>query len=303
MESTAAHSERVPLLLSLLQLMALVWLVLNTWLAWTQIGPVGLSEPTDGSWMALSAFILLFLGVVCPLFLSGSRGALSSGFFVLALLIVAGVAALFIAPTERTMGIIQRIFYVHLPSAAAGGVALLTSVFANIAYLTRRSAKWDWLGVSAAEVGVVCFTCMLVTGPIWAHPVWGFWWDWDPKLTSTFVLWVMYLVLLFLRTLIEDPQRRAIASAVFGIFAFLDLPIVYMSNRWWRGQHPSPVLAGGPNSGLAPMMKYVLFTCMAAFIGLVIILIRQRYRLEAARHDVEEMKIEAQLKAADREAR
>jgi heme exporter protein C len=317
MDSSAPQSERTPLLLSLLQLMALVWLALSTWLAWSQRGPSALSEASDGTLMALSAFVLLLLGVLCPLVIgsgakltvrfcfsrSGSRGALSSGFFVLCLVLVAGFAALYVAPTERTMGIIQRIFYVHLPSAAAGGVALLTSVTANIAYLATRKPKWDWLGVSAAEVGVVCFTCMLVTGPIWAHPVWGIWWDWDAKLTSTFVLWVMYLVLLLLRTLISDPERRALASAIFGIFAFLDVPLVYMSNRWWRTQHPAPVIAGGPNSGLAPMMSHVLLTCMAAFIGLVIILIRQRYRLESVRHDVEEMKIEAQLKAADREAR
>jgi heme exporter protein C len=300
MESATNQPERVPLLLSLLQLMALVWLFLNTWLAWSQRGPIALGELSDGRWMAISAFLLLLFGVICPLFVSGSRGAISSGFFVLCLVMVAGFAALYIAPTERTMGIIQRIFYVHLPSAAAGGVALLTSVFANISYLSSRKPKWDWLAVSSAEVGVACFTCMLATGPIWAHPVWGIWWDWDAKLTSTFVLWVLYLVLLLLRTLIAEPERRAMATAIFGIFAFLDVPLVYMSNRWWRTQHPAPVLAGGPNSGLAPMMKYVLFTCMAAFISLVIILIRQRYHLESARHDVEEMKIESQLLAEDR---
>lgn len=300
MESSAQQSERTPLLLSLLQLMALVWLILNTWRAWSERGPIGLSEPHDGAWMAASAGILLFIGVICPLFLSGSRGAISSGFFVLCLLLVAGFAALYIAPTEKTMGFLQRIFYVHLPSAAAGGVALVTALVANIAYLARRAPKWDWLGVSSIEVGVACFTCMLITGPIWGHSAWGIWWDWDPKLTSTFVLWVLYLVVLLLRTLIDDPQRRAIATAVVGIFSFIDLPIVYMSNRWWRGQHPAPVIGGGPNSGLAPMMRYVLLTCMAAFIGLVIILIRQRYRLESARHDVEEMKIEAQLNDADR---
>ena len=86
---------------------------------------------------------------------------------------------------------------------------------------------------------------MLVTGPIWAHPVWGIWWTWDARLTSTFVMWLLYVCYLVLRTLVEEPDRRALFSALFGIFAFLDVPLVFGSIRWWRTQHPQPVIMGG----------------------------------------------------------
>ncbi|MBI3669072.1 MAG: cytochrome c biogenesis protein CcsA [Acidobacteria bacterium] len=213
---------------------------------------------------------------------------------------VAGYAALFLAPTERTMGLIQRIFYFHVPSAWTGFVAFFIVFIASIAYLLKRAPKWDWLAVSAAEIGVAFFTVVLTTGPIWAKPVWGIWWTWDARLTSTFVLWVLYVTYLLLRTLIADPERRAVVSAVFSIFAFLDVPLVYMSIRWWRTQHPQPVIAGGASSGLDPQMWRVFMTCWAALLGLLVLLLRERYNLEALRHEVGEMTIEAERRAAGR---
>ncbi len=210
---------------------------------------------------------------------------------------VAGYAALFLAPTERTMGLIQRIFYFHVPSAWTGFVAFFIVFIASVAYLLKRAPKWDWLAVSAAEIGVAFFTVVLTTGPIWAKPVWGIWWTWDARLTSTFVLWVLYVSYLLLRTLIADPERRAVVSAVFSIFAFLDVPLVYMSIRWWRTQHPQPVIAGGASSGLDPQMWRVFMTCWAALLGLLVLLLRERYNLEALRHEVGEMTIEAERRA------
>ncbi len=217
-----------------------------------------------------------------------------------ALIAVAGYAALFLAPTERTMGLIQRIFYFHVPSAWTAFVAFLVVFVANIAYLLRRKPQWDWLGVSAAEVGLAFCTVVLVTGPIWAKPVWGIWWTWDARLTSTFVLWVLYVSYLLLRTLVGEAERRAVVSAVFGIFAFLDVPLVYMSIRWWRTQHPQPVIAGGGGSGLDPQMWRVFLICWAALLALMVLLLRQRYRLEALRHQVQEIAVEAELRGADR---
>ena len=109
------------------------------------------------------------------------------------LVIVAGYAALFIAPEERTMGLIQRIFYMHLPAWISMFTAFTITLFSNIAYLRTRRPKWDSLGVSSAEVGVICGTIGLITGPIWAHPVWGVWWTWDARLTTTFILWLLYI--------------------------------------------------------------------------------------------------------------
>ncbi len=221
---------------------------------------------------------------------------------VAALIGIAGYAALFLAPTERSMGLIQRIFYFHVPSAWTAFVAFLIVFVANIAYLLRRAARWDWLAVSAAEVGLAFCTAVLVTGPIWAKPVWGIWWTWDARLTSTFVLWVLYASYLLLRTLVADPERRAVVSAVFGIFAFLDVPLVYMSIRLWRTQHPQPVIAGGTASGLDPQMWRVFLTCWAALLGLMVLLVRQRYRLEALRHEVQELMVEAEVRSAGRAA-
>ncbi len=213
---------------------------------------------------------------------------------VVALMTVAGYAALFAAPEERTMGVIQRIFYFHAPSGMTAFVAFFTCFVANILYLFKREMRWDWLGVAAAEVGTVFNTVVLVTGPIWARPVWGIWWTWDARLTSTFVLWLLYIAYLLLRTLVEDPERRATVSAVFGIFAFLDVPLVYMSIRWWRTQHPQPVLFGGPGSGLDPKMRVVFYTCWVALVALMALVMRQRFRVEALWHEVEELRMQAE---------
>jgi len=216
-----------------------------------------------------------------------------SAALVVLLVSAAAYGALYIAPTERTMGTIQRIFYLHVPSGWTAFVAFFISFIANLFYVFRRQPRWDWLGVSAAEVGVAFTTVLLITGPIWAHPVWGIWWTWDERLTSTFVLWLLYISYLLLRTLIEEPDRRALLSALFGIFAFLDVPIVYGSIRWWRTQHPQPVVMGAAGSGLEPTMLRVLLFSWVAMLSLMSLLIWQRYRLEAMRGEIEHLKREA----------
>ena len=210
---------------------------------------------------------------------------------VAALLGVAGYCALFVAPTERTMGLIQRIFYFHVPSAWTGFVAFSISFIASIAYLRVRRPKWDWLAVSSAEIGVAFMTVVLVTGPMWAKPVWGIWWTWDARLTSTFVLWALYVCYLLLRTLIDDVERRAVVSAVFAIFAAFDIPLVYFSIWFFRTQHPQPVIGDG--GALDPRMLRVLLLCWAALLAVMVLLMRQRYRVEALRYEVEEMRIAA----------
>ncbi len=213
-------------------------------------------------------------------------------FAVSALVCGAAYAAFYIAPTERTMGDIQRIFYFHMPSGVNALVAFTIAFVATIVYLTKRNVKADWLAVSCIEVGVAFLTVMLITGPLWAKPVWGIYWTWDAKLTSTFVLWVLGVCYLLLRGLIEDPERRSVVSAVFCIFAFLDAPIVYFSNRLFRTQHPKPVVLGDANSGLSPEMSKVLLYCFIALLVLMIALIRERYRLEKLRHEVAEIRAE-----------
>jgi heme exporter protein C len=162
-------------------------------------------------------------------------------------------------------------------------------------YVFRRQPRWDWLGVAAAEVGLAFTTVVLVTGPIWAHPVWGIWWTWDARLTSTFVLWLLYVSYLLLRTLVEEPDRRALLSAFFGIFAFLDVPLVFGAIRWWRTQHPQPVIMGGPGSGLQPTMRAALFLSWFAMLGLMTLLLRQRYLLEAMREEASNLQREMEV--------
>ena len=216
------------------------------------------------------------------------------GAAVLLLVCAAAYASFFIAPMERTMGPIQKIFYFHAASAWAGMTAFLICFVANLQYVWRRQQKWDSLGVSAAEVGLTFTTVVLITGPIWAHPVWGIWWTWDARLTSTFVLWLLYISYLLLRTLIEEPERRALLSALFGIFAFLDVPLVFGAIRWWRTQHPQPVIMGGPGSGLEPTMRKVFFFSVLALHALMVFLIAERVRLEKLRTEFDAVRREAE---------
>ena len=189
---------------------------------------------------------------------------------VVSLMGAAAYASLFIAPTERTMGTLQRIFYFHAAAAWAGMTAFSVTFVANLLYVWRRQPRWDALGVSSAEVGLAFITTVLITGPIWAKPAWGIYWTWDARLTSTFVLWLLYICYLLLRTLIEEPERRALLSALFGIFSFLDVPLVFGAIRWFRTQHPAPVIMGDGNSGLNPTMKATFFfSVLAIFSGLL----------------------------------
>jgi len=196
------------------------------------------------------------------------------------LVIASAYASFYIAPEERTMGVIQRIFYFHVASAWAGFTAFLVCFIGNLLYVWKRNPKYDWLGVSGAEVGLAFTTVVLITGPIWAHPVWGIWWTWDARLTSTFVLWLLYVSYLLLRTLVEEPDRRALLSSLFGIFAFIDVPLVFGAIRWWRTQHPQPVIMGGQGSGLDPTMRSVFFFSALAMHVFMAFLIAERYALE-----------------------
>jgi len=208
------------------------------------------------------------------------RKRIALGFVAMLLVVASAYASFYIAPEERTMGLIQRIFYFHVACAWAGFTAFFLCFIGNLMYVWKRQQKYDWLGVSGGEVGLAFTTVVLITGPIWAHPVWGIWWTWDARLTSTFVLWLLYVSYLLLRTLVEEPDRRALLSSLFGIFAFIDVPLVFGAIRWWRTQHPQPVIMGGQGSGLDPTMKMVFFFSAFAMHVLMVFLLAERYSLE-----------------------
>jgi heme exporter protein C len=206
--------------------------------------------------------------------------------FTLALLGFSTYQALFVAPTEQTMGDVQRIFYYHAPTAWVAGVCFFVNFLASIAYLWKRSLNADALAAASAEVGVVFCTIVLITGPIWAKPVWGIWWTWEARLTSTLVLWLIYVSYLILRRFAVGSQTQTLAAAL-AIFGFVDVPIVYMSIRWFRTQHPQPVIAGGQGSGLDPVMWHAFLWNLLAFTCVGIAFIVTRYRLQKLENEVE----------------
>ena len=190
--------------------------------------------------------------------------------------------ALVVAPTERTMGDVQRIFYYHVPSAWTAFLLFLVNLVAS---LVRRNPKADAMAVVCAEVGVVFCTIVLVTGPIWARPVWGIWWTWDVRLTTTLVLWLIYVSYLVLRRF-SDSAQTPVLAAVLAIFGALDVPLVYFSIWFFRTQHPQPVIGGG--GSLDPRMAHVLLINWLAFSCFAFLVCWSRYRLELMQREIEE---------------
>lgn len=193
--------------------------------------------------------------------------------------------ALIGAPTEQTMGNVQRIFYYHVASAWTAFLLFFINFGASVAYLIRRNPIADAIAVTTAEVGVVFCTVVLVTGPLWARPVWGIWWTWDVRLTSTLVLWLIYVSYLMLRRFSSSGQTPLLA-AVLAVFGALDVPLVYFSIRFFRTQHPQPVIGGG--GSIDPRMMHVLLLNWLAFLCFAFLVCWSRYRLERLQKDVEE---------------
>lgn len=190
------------------------------------------------------------------------------------------------APREETMGDVQRIFYIHVPSAITAFLAYFLVAVGSVLYLAKRSVAWDELAHASAEVGFIFCTCVLVTGPLWAKPVWGIWWTWDMRLTSTFILWLLFIAYLMLRSYLVNPARAAVLSAVVGVMGFADVIFDYMSIRWFRTQHPQPVILGGPGSGIDPRMLATLLVSWGAFLCLFAFLLRLRVGLARGRREL-----------------
>jgi len=207
---------------------------------------------------------------------------------LLGLIVTAVGVIFFVAPVEATMGLPQKIFYLHLPCALSAFVGFLICLVASIRYLLSRDLRHDRLAASAAEVGLLFTTLVLVTGGIWAHATWGQWWTWDVRLTTTAVLWCIYLGYLVLRTNVAEPARRARFSAVVGIVGFVDVPLVYMSIRWWQTMHPEPVVFGGEGSGLGDWrMTLALVLSTVAVLGVFAWLLCLRERVARLQEQVE----------------
>lgn len=205
---------------------------------------------------------------------------------ITALLLLAGLyLALVYAPPERTMGDVQRIFYFHVASAWNAFLAFLVVAGASVAYLITRRPRWDHLAHASAEVGVLFTTLTLMGGTLWMRPVWNTWWTWDPRLTTTLILWFIYVGYLLLRSLTEGAERRARYAAIFGIIGFIDVPIVYLSAVWWRTIHPSPA-----ETSFASPMVLALVVNVLAYTALYVYLAIFRSRQLRLEDRVEELR-------------
>lgn len=209
------------------------------------------------------------------------------------LLLIAAYSALMVAPAAAGLTpdetLAQRIIYFHVPSAWLSMLAFGVTMIASIAYLVTSKRFWDSTAVSSAEIGIAFTVAVMASGSLWAKPAWNTWWTWDPRLTTYTIVFLLYVAYFMLRSAMEDPARRARFSAVYGIFAFLSVPITFMSIRWWRTIHPVLI---DPKSGfgLSKSMMPTFFLGLFAFTLFYFVLLAHRLRLEQTREKVDALK-------------
>jgi heme exporter protein C len=207
----------------------------------------------------------------------------------------ATVYAIFVyVPTEKQEGLVQRIMYYHIPSAWLSFFAFFIVFSSSILYLWKREREWDIYAQSSAEIGVVFCSLVLITGPIWAKPIWGTWWVWDARLTSTLVLWLIYVAYIMLRLQSDAGSMRARYSAVIGIAGFLNIPIIHFSVLWWRTFHPKPkmITPEGFGAGMDDAMVMTLMISLGAFTLLYFLLMGQRVQIEKMKDEIDQIKKE-----------
>ncbi|HYL44381.1 MAG TPA: cytochrome c biogenesis protein CcsA [Ktedonobacteraceae bacterium] len=183
-----------------------------------------------------------------------------------------------VAPTDAIEGLPQRIFYFHVPVSWIGMLAFGVLAAASIAYLWKKDERWDWLARASAEIGTVFITLALVTGSIWGRTTWGTWWTWDARLTTTLILWFIYIGYMMLRSYMGRTHASARSAAVLGIIGFIDVPIIYESVNWWRTLHPQPEV--GTPGALPPEVVGILMVSLVTFTLLYCFLMVQLYQLE-----------------------
>ena len=221
------------------------------------------------------------------------------GIASIAMITAALYMALVYAPTEAEQGDVQRIFYFHLPCAWVAFLAYGLVAIAGVLYLWLGQRLWDELGYAAAEVGTVFCFLTLVTGSIWARPIWGVWWTWDSRLTTTLILCLMYVGYLMLRAVADDTEQVARFAAVIGIISALDVPVVIISVRLWRTIHPAVLLTHEGEHGLTdPRMLAALGVSMVAFTALFAWLLVLRLGIVRTRARALELRRDLAIKTA-----
>lgn len=203
------------------------------------------------------------------------------GVVTLLALIVGLGAALGYAPRDAVQGNVQRIMYLHVPAILTAYAAIGMSFLASLAYLRRRDARWDRLAKASVEVGLLFIAITLISGSLWGRPTWGAWWTWDARLTTTALLFVIYLGYLLLREVVDDPERAATYAAVLAIIGALDVPVIHFSVEWWRTLHQPATILRPEAPTMAPSMVATLLLNLAATLCLYAFLVRRRLRLAA----------------------
>jgi heme exporter protein C len=187
--------------------------------------------------------------------------------------------SLVVAPPDAEQGNVQRLMYIHVPSAWLAYVSFFTVFVGSVAYLITKKIRWDRLAAASAEVGVLFISLTIVLGMLWGKPIWGAWWTWDPRITTTTILLLIYLGYLAVRRLPESPARRARWCAVIGIVGFIDVPIVQLSVTWWRSLHQGPTVRLLGETTMAPIMVTTLLVAVGAFSILYCYLVTLRLRV------------------------
>lgn len=220
-----------------------------------------------------------------------SKGMVFLLFFCGVILLCTLYAVFFFAPVEKQMGIVQKIFYFHVPSAYAMYISFITCAVCSALYLAKRSPYWDAIAISSAEVGALFCVMVLTTGPLWARKAWGVYWTWDPRLTTTLLTGMIFFAYLVLRSVsaISEVERRF--SAALAILGALNIPIIHYSVQRWRGMHPTVI--SGRGDGLEPQMQVALLFGLVLFSFLLILLIWLRFRSERIKQRLSLLESEA----------
>jgi len=214
----------------------------------------------------------------------------------IAMFVIALYMVFIYAPREAVMGDVQRVFYFHVAAGWVGALAFLVTAIAGGVYLAKRNPKWDRVAVASVEIGVVFTFINIVSGAIWARPIWNTWWTWDPRLVTATIMLLLYLAYLMLRQGIDDPDRRARFGSIYGIVAFVSVPITFLSIRIFRTIHPVVIGSGDPSAEGAfdmtpPMLQAFMFSLLT-FTFIYATLLWYRMRLGRLSEQVEKRKME-----------
>ena len=213
------------------------------------------------------------------------------------LMATATLAVFFYAPTERVMGAVQKVFYFHVAAGWVGMLGFLAAMVAGVVYLRTHDPKWDTIGLAGVEIGMAFMLITIVTGSIWARPIWGTWWTWDPRLTTATIMELAYAAYLMLRQGIEEPDRRARFGAVYAIVAFISVPMTFLSIRIFRTIHPVVIGNGGDVPGaeggfsMTPKMTQVFMFSLITWSVLFVDIFWHRIRLGKLANRVEQLKL------------